>query len=121
MLTLYLDLNISVLEGGAYGCVADGYPDIQLVMWQTGLGTDSHHNTTIERFEFHVVTSVLAMGRDELCRESEGYLCTFSNGDISPIVQSATVNCIPGNYYMQLHALCNSLLIYTNVLLSTSC
>lgn len=103
---LFLDLNVSVSsamvsgEGSSYSCIVDGYPVVQLLMWRTGLGTDiqHQHNTTSVIAEFHsTVTSTLTVERDEMCRESRGYTCTFSKGGISPVVQSGIVHCSPGN------------------------
>lgn len=106
MLSNFIDLTVLVSsatnagEEAFYGCVANGYPDIQLVTWQTGYGMNvvdpSQYNVTSEKFEFgSMVTSVLIVERGEVCKESRGYTCIFSMGT-SPVVQGARIHCIPG-------------------------
>lgn len=118
LLSLMIDLKISAsasqLPGGriVYSCVASGHPNVQLVTWQTGLGTnvmDSLYNTTSEKLEFSsAVTTVLTVDREDLCRESRGYTCIFrESGGLSPTVQSATIHCIPGIIFVtSIAALC---------------
>lgn len=102
LLSIFIDLNVSAMgpEGNSYSCIANGYPDLQLVGWRTGMGSRTliQPNTTSERFEFHSrVTSTLIVDREEQCRASRGYRCIFSKGGATPAVESSTIHCTPGN------------------------
>lgn len=98
----YIDVNVSADEPSprTFSCVANGYPEAQLISWQTGSGNnvpEYQFNNTSEQHYFHSITrSTLAVVSQETCRESWGYKCIFSNGGVSPVIKEVTFHCIPG-------------------------
>ena len=103
----YTDVNISADETSprTFSCVANGYPEAQLISWQTGSGSnvpEYQFNITSKRQYFYSTTSsTLTIVSQEVCRESWGYKCLFSNGGVSPVIEEGIYHCIPGNrlYY----------------------
>ena len=98
-LTLILLIDLNVTSGNNYSCVATGYPDVQLLMWQSGSGDPiqhSHYNTTSEENDFSAsVTSILYVN-DITCTEAMGYICVFRNGGSRILTESLHVHCNPG-------------------------
>ena len=99
----YIDLEVTSSETDAlardasYSCVGVGYPDTQLLMWQTGTGdriSDLLYNTTREIQSFStMLNSTLAVNSRDACIWARGYVCTFSNGGVP---KSQVIHCIPG-------------------------
>ena len=98
-LTLILLIDLNVTSRNNYSCIATGYPDVQLLMWQSGSGVpiqQSHYNITSEENDFSTsVTSTLYVD-DISCAELMGYVCVFSSGDSPIITESLHLHCNPG-------------------------
>ena len=102
---LHLSSNIAVNSDGInITCTATGYPDVQLLMWQTGTGlniSEMQHTTISQEHEYNnTLTSTLRVST-EMCGRSRGYMCTFSNGGTIPIYHNSSIHCPPGMLLVQ--------------------
>lgn len=87
-----------------FSCVATGYPDVQLLWWQTGTGEniaisdEALFNSASNTQEFNItLTSILTpVDGFEKCGSVWGHTCVFSNGGSMPITQDVFIHCPPG-------------------------
>ena len=86
-----------------FGCVTTGYPNVQLVVWQTGLGASlamgesSEITTWAEKSEFSTtLSSILSVADTRTCGRAWGYTCVFRNGGTLPFVERAFTHCPEG-------------------------
>ena len=78
-----------------FTCEGSGYPDVQLLMWQTGMGQtvpDAEYNVTSEQHEFSTTLSSTLTVDMDTCVQSKGYTCILSNGE----TQNIFFDCPPG-------------------------
>ena len=73
---------------------------MNLLMWQTGNGDlIPSQNTTFssEQNTFNTtLLSTLIVVDEDICRQSAGYKCIFSNGGGQITIRSLHIHCLPG-------------------------
>ena len=88
----------SLSEGAmTFGCLAHGYPEIRLLMWQKATGAavslyQYNHTSQNSRFNSSL-SSFLHVNTIRECIESRGYVCTLAHGNR---LQAITFHCPPG-------------------------
>ena len=90
----------------AYKCVANGYPDVRFLMWQSQATNswhpqESEYSVSLEQNEFRsTVTTALIVEQRDLCTESRGYECVFEKNGSLHSLETTAVHCIPGTYVL---------------------